>query len=94
MTSPRECSLFTFSSFSNFDHLKSVSICGSPVKVQNIKYVQDNVKKDLFVGSLYGTTESHGCFSGFDYNLPSYAGEVQVPALGKDIYCFDKDVYI
>ncbi|GFS67817.1 acetoacetyl-CoA synthetase [Trichonephila clavipes] len=40
---------------------------------------------------LQGTTESHGCFSGFDYNLPSYAGEVQVPALGKDIYCFDKD---
>ncbi|GFX05560.1 acetoacetyl-CoA synthetase [Trichonephila clavipes] len=37
------------------------------------------------------STESHGLFSGFDYNLPSYAGEVQVPALGKDISCFDKN---
>ncbi|GFT14729.1 acetoacetyl-CoA synthetase [Nephila pilipes] len=75
---------------SNFDHLKYVCICGSPVKVQNIRYLQSKIKKDLFVGSLYGTTESHGFLSGFDYNLPSYAGEIQVPALGKDIYCYDK----
>lgn len=75
---------------SNFDHLKYICICGSPVKVHNIKYVQTKVKKDLFVGSLYGTTESHGFLSGFDYNLPSYAGEIQVPALGKDIHCYDK----
>ncbi|GFY51698.1 acetoacetyl-CoA synthetase [Trichonephila inaurata madagascariensis] len=82
---------FYVGSFSNFDHFKTVCIAGSPVKAQNVKYIQDNVKKDLFVASLYGSTESHGFFSGFDLNLPSYAGEVQVPALGKDISCFDKN---
>ncbi|GFX05564.1 acetoacetyl-CoA synthetase [Trichonephila clavipes] len=43
------------SSISNFDHLKTVCIAGSPVKAQNVKYIQDNVKKDLFVASLYAT---------------------------------------
>ncbi|XP_055940755.1 acetoacetyl-CoA synthetase-like isoform X2 [Argiope bruennichi] len=74
---------------SNLDHLKAVCICGSPVKVQNIAYIQSKIKKDVFAASLYGTTESHGFLSGYDWNLPSYAGEVQVPALGKDIHCFD-----
>ncbi|GBM53490.1 Acetoacetyl-CoA synthetase, partial [Araneus ventricosus] len=75
---------------SNLDHLKAICICGSPVKVQNIAYIQSKIKKDVFAASLYGTTESHGFLSGYDWNLPSYAGEVQVPALGKDIHCFDK----
>ncbi|GIX85522.1 acetoacetyl-CoA synthetase, partial [Caerostris extrusa] len=37
------------------------------------------------------TTEAHGFLSGFDLNLPMLAGEIQAPALGKDIQCYDKE---
>ncbi|GIX78907.1 acetoacetyl-CoA synthetase [Caerostris extrusa] len=32
---------------------------------------------------------SFGAFSGFDFNTPSYGGEIQAPALGVDIRCYD-----
>ncbi|XP_071038561.1 acetoacetyl-CoA synthetase-like isoform X1 [Parasteatoda tepidariorum] len=72
---------------SNLEHLKSLTIGGSPVKKGNISYLKNNVKEDMFVGSQFGATESFGSFSGIDINLPSYAGELQVPSLGMDIRC-------
>ncbi|CAL1272076.1 unnamed protein product [Larinioides sclopetarius] len=39
---------------SNLDNLKAICICGSPVKVQNIAYIQSKIKKDVFAASLYG----------------------------------------
>ncbi|GFY42992.1 acetoacetyl-CoA synthetase, partial [Trichonephila inaurata madagascariensis] len=74
---------------SNFDSLKVIGIGGSPVKRQNFEYLHSTVKKDLFVGSMYGATEVFGAFSGFDFNTPSYGGEIQAPALGVDIRCYD-----
>ncbi|GFR28115.1 acetoacetyl-CoA synthetase [Trichonephila clavata] len=74
---------------SNFDSLKVIGIGGSPVKRQNFEYLHRTVKKDLFVGSMYGATEVFGAFSGFDFNTPSYGGEIQAPALGVDIRCYD-----
>ncbi|GIY39596.1 acetoacetyl-CoA synthetase [Caerostris darwini] len=74
---------------SNFDSLKIIGIGGSPVKKQNFEYLHSTVKKDLFVGSMYGATEVFGAFSGFDFNTPSYGGEIQAPALGVDIRCYD-----
>ncbi|XP_035208685.1 acetoacetyl-CoA synthetase-like isoform X2 [Stegodyphus dumicola] len=76
---------------SNLEKLKSVFIIGSPVKVNNVRYILSKVQKNAFVASLYGATESFECFSGFDLNLPSYAGEVQAFALGLDIRCVDDD---
>ncbi|KAG8195206.1 hypothetical protein JTE90_027949 [Oedothorax gibbosus] len=75
----------------NLDHLKVIGMGGSPVKKQNFEYLQKTVKKDLFVGSMYGATEVFGAFSGFDLNSPSYGGEIQAPALGVDIRCLDQD---
>ncbi|GFQ96120.1 acetoacetyl-CoA synthetase [Trichonephila clavata] len=40
-------------------------------------------------GVVPGTTEAFGDFTGFDFNLPSYNTECQVPALGVEIKCFD-----
>ena len=34
--------------------LKEIIICGSPVKKENFEYLQTKVKKDLFVGIMYG----------------------------------------
>ncbi|XP_035232844.1 acetoacetyl-CoA synthetase-like [Stegodyphus dumicola] len=75
---------------SNLENLKVVFIDGSPVKVQNFTFVQNKIGKHIFVAILYGATESFGFFSGVDMNLPLYAGEVQVPALGMDIRVVDE----
>lgn len=32
-----------------------------------------------------------GSFSGFNMNMPVYGGEVQTPALGLDLQCFDSE---
>lgn len=37
-----------------------------------------------------GATEVFGTFSGFNFNMPAYAGEVQAASLGMDIKCFDE----
>ncbi|KFM80138.1 Acetoacetyl-CoA synthetase, partial [Stegodyphus mimosarum] len=76
---------------SNLENLKVVLIGGSPVKVQNFTFVRNKVGKDIFVAILYGATETFGCFTGVDLNLPLYAGEAQVPALGMDIRVVDEN---
>ncbi|GFT14731.1 acetoacetyl-CoA synthetase [Nephila pilipes] len=75
----------------NLDSLKFLTMGGSPVKAQNYLYVHNKVKKDVFVCSQYGSSETFGTFSGFDLNMPVYAGEIQAPALGMDIHCFDEE---
>lgn len=37
-----------------------------------------------------GATEVIGVFSGFDLNTPVYSAEIQAPALGVDLKCFDE----
>lgn len=32
-----------------------------------------------------------GSFSGFNMNMPVYGGEIQTPALGEDLQCFDSE---
>ena len=39
---------------------------------------------------ISGATEVLGTFSGFNLNMPVYAGEIQAPSLGVDIQCFDE----
>ncbi|CAL1286765.1 unnamed protein product [Larinioides sclopetarius] len=73
------------------EHLKMISIGSSPVKLQNVDFILQKVKTDIFVGCLYGSTESMGVFSGFDLNSPVYSSEIQCPALGVDIRIFDDE---
>ncbi|CAL1286776.1 unnamed protein product [Larinioides sclopetarius] len=73
------------------EHLKLISIGASPVKLQNVDFILQKVKPDVFVGCLYGATEVIGVFSGFDYNSPVYSSEIQCPALGVDIRIFDDE---
>ncbi|XP_042895655.1 acetoacetyl-CoA synthetase-like isoform X4 [Parasteatoda tepidariorum] len=73
------------------EHLKMIAVGASPVKLQNVDFLLQKVKPDLFVGCLYGATEVIGVFSGFDYNSPVYSSEIQCPALGVDIKIFDEE---
>ncbi|CAL1286762.1 unnamed protein product [Larinioides sclopetarius] len=73
------------------EHLKMISIGTSPVKLQNIDFILQKVKTDVFVGCLYAATECMGIFSGFDLNSPVYSSEIQYPALGVDIRIIDDE---
>ncbi|GFX60406.1 acetoacetyl-CoA synthetase [Trichonephila clavipes] len=76
----------------NFDHLKVLTMGASPVKRRNYEFIFNNIKnRNVFIGSQYGATEMFGDFTGFDYNLPSYLGECQVPTLGLDFQCYDEN---
>ncbi|XP_035221381.1 acetoacetyl-CoA synthetase-like [Stegodyphus dumicola] len=72
------------------EHLKVLTIGASPVKLQNFDFLLNKVKKDMFLNCLYGATEVIGVFSGFDLNTPVYSAEIQAPALGVDLKCFDE----
>ncbi|KAF8781725.1 Acetoacetyl-CoA synthetase like protein [Argiope bruennichi] len=74
----------------NFDSLKIIALGASPSKIRNFDFLHKHAKRDLFVSSIYGATEVFGAFSGFDLNLPGYASECQVPALGVDLHVFDE----
>ncbi|GBN72853.1 Acetoacetyl-CoA synthetase [Araneus ventricosus] len=73
-----------------FDSLKVIALGASPSKIRNFEFIQKNVKKEFFVSGIYGATEVFGAFTGFDLNLPGYASECQVPALGVDLHVFDE----
>ncbi|GFX05658.1 acetoacetyl-CoA synthetase [Trichonephila clavipes] len=75
----------------NFEHLKAITIGGSPVKTENFKYIQSIVKENVVIAGLYGATETFGPFSGCDFNLPIYAPEIQVPSLGTKAQCVDSN---
>ncbi|GIX75342.1 acetoacetyl-CoA synthetase [Caerostris extrusa] len=75
----------------NLDSLKFLTMGGSPVKAQNYLYIHNKVKKDVFVCSQYGASETFGTFSGFDMSMPVYAGEIQAPSLGMDVQCYDEE---
>ncbi|KFM77732.1 Acetoacetyl-CoA synthetase, partial [Stegodyphus mimosarum] len=76
---------------SNLENFRTLMMCGCPVKIHNFQYIHNMVKKDLFIGSQYGATEAFACFSGFDLNMPYYAGEIQAFGLGMDVRCVDKN---
>ncbi|XP_055932765.1 acetoacetyl-CoA synthetase-like [Argiope bruennichi] len=73
----------------NLDCLKIISLSGSPPKPRNYDFLLNKVKKDMYVGSMYGATETFGTFSAYNLNMPAYACESQVPALGVNLHCFD-----
>ncbi|CAL1286782.1 unnamed protein product [Larinioides sclopetarius] len=73
----------------NLDCLKIIAMSGSPPLPKNYNFLLNKVKKDLFVGSVYGSTELLATFSAINLNIPAYACESQAPALGVDLHCFD-----
>ncbi|GIY37652.1 acetoacetyl-CoA synthetase [Caerostris darwini] len=75
----------------NLDSLKIISLSGSPPKPRNYKFLLNKVKRDMFIGSMYGATETLGTFSAYNLKMPAYACESQVIGLGVDFHCFDLD---
>ncbi len=70
--------------------LKAVLSTGSPLSVENFKWVYDNVKSDLQLSSISGGTDIISCFMLGNPNLPVYAGEIQCRGLGMKVEAFNE----
>lgn len=70
--------------------LKTILSTGSPLSVENFKYVYSKVKKDLQLSSISGGTDIISCFMLGNPVLPVYAGEIQSRGLGMKVEAFDE----
>ena len=74
----------------DLSRLESVTLAGSPVTAECMRWVYDNVKADLWVASGSGGTDCCTGFLGGVSTLPVYAGEIQARALGCAAYAFNE----
>ncbi len=70
--------------------LKTILSTGSPLSVENFKWVYKNVKNDLQLSSISGGTDIVSCFMLGNPNLPVYAGEIQSKGLGMKVEAFNE----
>ncbi|MCH7839405.1 MAG: acetoacetate--CoA ligase, partial [Planctomycetes bacterium] len=71
--------------------LRAVLSTGSPLTVENFRWVYQNVKSDLQLASICGGTDIISCFMLGNPILPVHAGEIQCLGLGMDVRAFDAD---
>ncbi|MEK7731338.1 MAG: acetoacetate--CoA ligase, partial [Planctomycetota bacterium] len=74
----------------NLSKLRAVLSTGSPLTIENFRWVYDNVKHDLQLSSICGGTDIISCFMLGNPMLPVYAGEIQSIGLGMDVRAFDE----
>ena len=70
--------------------LKTILSTGSPLSIENFKWVYGNVKSDLQLSSISGGTDIVSCFMLGNPNLPVYAGEIQSKGLGMSVKAFNE----
>ncbi|MFO7277576.1 MAG: acetoacetate--CoA ligase [Pseudomonadota bacterium] len=70
--------------------LKSVTLAGSPVTPEHVRWVYDNVKRDLWVAAGSGGTDICSGIVGGVVTLPVYAGEIQARSLGVAAHAFNE----
>ncbi len=75
----------------NLSKLRAVLSTGSPLTVENFRWVYANVKRDLQLSSICGGTDIISCFMLGNPMLPVYAGEIQSIGLGMDVRAFDEN---
>lgn len=69
--------------------LRALLSTGSPMTVENFKWVYQDVKRDLQVSSVCGGTDIISCFMLGNPMLPVRAGEIQCIGLGMDVQALD-----
>ncbi len=71
--------------------LRAVLSTGSPLTVENFRWVYDNAKQNVQLSSICGGTDIISCFMLGNPILPVYAGEIQCIGLGMDVRAFDEN---
>ena len=75
----------------SFSKLKTILSTGSPLSNENFKYVYENIKSDVLLGSISGGTDIISCFALANPILPVEEGELQSKGLGMDVHAFDEN---
>ena len=75
----------------NLSRLKTILSTGSPLSNENFKYVYENIKSDVLLGSISGGTDIISCFALANPILPVEEGELQSRGLGMDVHAFDEN---
>jgi acetoacetyl-CoA synthetase len=76
--------------FYDLSSLREISQTGSPLSAEGFEYVYQAIKEVLHFNSISGGTDINGCFANGSPTLPVYAGELQRPALGMKVKCYDE----
>jgi acetoacetyl-CoA synthetase len=71
--------------------LRAVLSTGSPLSVEQFRWVYEEVKADLQLSSISGGTDIISCFMLGNPLLPVYAGEIQCRGLGMDVQAWDEN---
>ncbi|MEE8137585.1 MAG: acetoacetate--CoA ligase [Thermoanaerobaculia bacterium] len=71
--------------------LKAIGSTGAPLPAEGFHWVYEQVKEDLWLGSLSGGTDVCTAFVGPCPLVPVRAGEIQSNALGAKVEAFDPD---
>jgi acetoacetyl-CoA synthetase len=70
--------------------LESITLAGSPVTPEQMEWIYNNIKRDVWAASGSGGTDlCSGTVMG-NPCLPIYAGEIQARALGAAVYAFNE----
>jgi acetoacetyl-CoA synthetase len=75
----------------NLAALRAVLSTGSPLTIENFRWVYSHVKRDVQLSSISGGTDIISCFMLGNPMLPVYAGEIQCLGLGMNVQALDDD---
>ena len=71
--------------------LRTIASTGSPLSHEGFTYIYESVAPALHLASISGGTDICGCFMLGWPELPVFAGQIQVPALGMDVQVLNSD---
>ena len=73
----------------NLSRLRTILSTGSPLSVENFRWVYGSVKSEVQLASISGGTDIISCFMLGSPLLPVYEGEIQTRGLGLQVEVFD-----
>jgi acetoacetyl-CoA synthetase len=71
--------------------LRTIASTGSPLSHEGFSYIYQSVAPNAHLASISGGTDICGCFMLGWPDLPVFAGQIQVPALGLDVRVLNLD---
>lgn len=71
--------------------LRCISQTGSALQEAGFHYIYEHIKKNVHFSSISGGTDINGSFISGNPLMPVRSGELQMPALGMPVECFDVD---
>ena len=75
----------------NLSTLRTIASTGSPLSHEGFSYIYGSVSPTVHLASISGGTDICGCFMLGWPELPVFAGQIQVPALGMDVQVLNSD---